>query len=277
MGSLRLSLRPRNPSWIWIRYIQYATTGTTLCHPQNCLCRCDALFRSRHLALNSPLGHFNGDNARLFPNPPVTQISWWLQSSFPPTANMAFAKLRRNTIPRTSHDTRCFLNSIISPFRLLLTTFPTRLAAQTQTTYSMLQIKTILKTFRLRHLEPSPSYHHHHHHHHLVLAARISLTLSRHSSLSFIALGRSSGQLSVSSHCCWMYVRAGRPAFARPCVGIHKSTSLMSSSLLLQQCPACLVRLTWIVFVIGGRWPSSWCLVGCYCQDLFRIARSILV
>ena len=118
---------------------------------------------------------------------------------------------------------------------------------------------------------------HHHHHNHIVLAARISLTLSRHSSLSFIALGRSSGQQPVSSHSCWMYVRAGRPAFARPCVGIHKSTSLMSSSLLLQQCPACLVRLTWIVFVIGGRWPYSWCLVGCCCQDLFRIARSILV
>ena len=63
-----------------------------------------------------------------------------------------------------------------------------------------------------------------HHHHHIVLAARISLTLSRHSSLSFIALGRSSGQHPVSSHSCWMYVRAGRPAFARPCVGIHKST-----------------------------------------------------
>ena len=77
------------------------------------------------------------------------------------------------------------------------------------------------------------------HHHHIVLAARISLTLSRHSFLSFIALGRSSGQQPVSSHSCWMYVRAGRPAFARPCVGIHKSTSLMSSSLLLQQCPAC--------------------------------------
>ena len=114
-----------------------------------------------------------------------------------------------------------------------------------------------------------------HHHHHIVLAARISLTLSRHSSLSFIALGRSSGQQPVSSHSCWMYVRAGRPAFARPCVGIHKSTSLMSSSLLLQQRPACLVRPTWIVFVIGGRWPYSWCLVGCCCQDLFRIAISI--
>ena len=42
----------------------------------------------------------------------------------------------------------------------------------------------------------------HHHHHHIVLAARISLTLSRHSSLSFIALGRSSGQQPVSSHSC---------------------------------------------------------------------------
>ena len=106
-----------------------------------------------------------------------------------------------------------------------------------------------------------------HHHHHLALVARISLTLSRHSSLSFIALGRSSGQHPVSSHSCWMYVRAGRPAFAQPCVGVHKSTSLMSSSLLLQQCPACLVRLTWIVFAIGGRWPYSWCLVGCCRQD----------
>ena len=120
-------------------------------------------------------------------------------------------------------------------------------------------------------------HHHHHHHHHVALVARISLTLSRHSSLSFITLGRSSGQHPVSSHSCWIYVRAGRPAFARPCVGVHKSISLMSSSLLLQQCPACLVRLTWIVFVIGGRWPYSWCLVGCCRQDLFKIARSILV
>ena len=31
--------------------------------------------------------------------------------------------------------------------------------------------------------------------------------------------------------------------------------------------------LTRIVFVIGGRWPYSWCLVGCCRQDLFKIAR----
>ena len=117
---------------------------------------------------------------------------------------------------------------------------------------------------------------HYNHHHHIALVARISLTLSRHSSLSFIALGRSSGQHPISSHSYWMYVRAGRPAFARPCVGVHKSTSLMSSSLLLQQCPACLARLTWMVFVMGGKWPYSWCLVGGR-QDLFKIARSILV
>ena len=115
---------------------------------------------------------------------------------------------------------------------------------------------------------PKTHTHIHHHHHHIALVAWISLNLSRHSSLSFIAPGRSSGQHPVSSHSCWMYVRAGRPAFAQPCVGVHKSTSLMSSSLLLQQCPACLARLTWKVFVIGGRWPYSWCLVGCCRQKM---------
>ena len=82
-------------------------------------------------------------------------------------------------------------------------------------------------------------------------------TLSRHFSLSFIASGRSSELHPVSLHSCCMYVLAGHPALAWPYVGVHRSTSLMSSSLLLQQCPACLVHLTWIVFVMGGRWPYS--------------------
>ena len=120
-------------------------------------------------------------------------------------------------------------------------------------------------------------YFYHHHHHHVMPLAWISLTLSRHFSLSFIASVRSSGLHPVSSHSCCMYVLAGRPAFAWPYAGVHRSTSLMSLSLLLQQCPACLVHLTCIVFVIGGRWPYSWCLVGCCCQDLFNIARNSLV
>ena len=115
------------------------------------------------------------------------------------------------------------------------------------------------------------------HHHYVVSLARISLTLSRHFSLSFIVSGSFSGLHPVSSHSYWMYVRAGRPAFARPYVGVHRRTSLMSSSLLFQQCPACLVRLTWIVFVMGGRWPYSWCLVGCCRQDLFNIARRLRI
>ena len=110
-----------------------------------------------------------------------------------------------------------------------------------------------------------------------MLLARISLTLSHHFSLSFIASGRSSGLHLVSSQSCCMYVRTGRPAFAWSYVGVHRSTSLMGLSLLLQQCPACLVRLTWIVFVMGGRWQYSWCLVACCRQDLFNIARNILV
>ena len=110
----------------------------------------------------------------------------------------------------------------------------------------------------------------HHHHHHVVPLAQIYLTLSRHISLSFIASDRSSGLHPVSSQSCCMYVRAGRPAFAWPYVGFHRSTSLMRSSLLLQQCPACLVRLAWIVFVMGGRWPYSWCLVGC-CNRTYSI------
>ena len=114
-------------------------------------------------------------------------------------------------------------------------------------------------------------------HHHVVPLARISLTLARHFSLSSIASCRSSELHPVSSHSCCIYVRAGRPAFARPYEGVHRSTLLMSSSLLIQLCLACLVRLTWIVFVMGGRWPYSWCFVGCCRQDLFNIARNILV
>ena len=69
----------------------------------------------------------------------------------------------------------------------------------------------------------------------------------------------------------------GHPAFARPFEGVHRSTSLMSWSLLIKQCPTYLVRLTLIVFMMGGRWSYSSFFVGCYLQYLFNIARSILV
>ena len=46
-----------------------------------------------------------------------------------------------------------------------------------------------------------------------------------------------------ASQSCCIEVLAGRLTFARPCKGVHWSTSLMSSSLLLQQSSSCLVRL----------------------------------
>ena len=101
--------------------------------------------------------------------------------------------------------------------------------------------------------------------------SRISLTLSLHVSQSFIASGRSSGLHPVSSHSCFMYVRADRPAFDWPYAGVHRSTSLTSSSLLLQQCPACLVRLAWIVFVflVGDRIVGAlWGVAGRTCSIL---------
>ena len=112
--------------------------------------------------------------------------------------------------------------------------------------------------------------------HHVMPLTRISLTLSRHFSLSFIAFGRSLGLHPVSSHSCCVYVRGVHPAFARPYAGVHRSTSLRSSSLLLQQCPVSMACLTCIVYVMGGKWPYSWFLVGCCRQDLFNIGLNIL-
>ena len=118
---------------------------------------------------------------------------------------------------------------------------------------------------------------HHHHHHYVAPSARISLTLSHHPSLSSITSGGSSRLHPVTALSCSIWVLAGRPAFARLYERVHRSMSLMNSSLLLQQCPACLIRLTWIFFVMCGKRPYSCCFVGCCLQDKFSIARSSLV
>ena len=93
----------------------------------------------------------------------------------------------------------------------------------------------------------------HHHDPHVALPAWISLTLSRHPSLSSIAPSKSSRLHPVSAQSCYIYVLAGRLTFAHTYEGVHRSLLLMSSSLLLQPWPASLVHLTWIVFLIGGR------------------------
>ena len=114
-------------------------------------------------------------------------------------------------------------------------------------------------------------------HHHVVLLSRISLTLSRHLSLSSIIPSRSSRLHPVLAQICCRYILACCPKLARLCEGVHGSTLLMNSPVLLQQCPTCLVHLIWMVFMMGGRWLYSCCFVGCCLQNLFNTAWGILV
>ena len=135
-------LRPRNPSWIWIRYIQYDTIGTTLCHPQNWLCRCDALFLSRHLALISPLGHFNGDNAHLSPNHQTHKTQgdskvYFLQR--PTRLSLNYGEHNPSHVQRYALLFQLSHDSISSPYSLR------DLQHKQQPIYSMLQIITIPK------------------------------------------------------------------------------------------------------------------------------------
>ena len=114
-------------------------------------------------------------------------------------------------------------------------------------------------------------------HHNVVLLTRIPRTLSCLPSLSSIAPSRYSMQHPISVQNCWRYVLAGHTILAGPREGVHRCIYQINSSLLLHQCPACLIRLTWIVFVMGGRLPYSGCLEGRCLQDLFNKAYSILV
>ena len=84
-------------------------------------------FCSRHLALISPLGHFNEDNAHLSTRRTKLMVTPKLISF---NGNMAFAKLQRTQ--SLACPTTCAAFSTLSylHFVSLLTIFPTRLAAQ---------------------------------------------------------------------------------------------------------------------------------------------------
>ena len=52
---------------------------------------------------------------------------------------------------------------------------------------------------------------------------------------------------------------------------------LLSSVLLLEQYPACLVRPIWMVLVMGGWWLYSCCFVGCCFHGFFNTVFAIAV
>ena len=80
------------------------------------------------------------------------------------------------------------------------------------------------------------------------------LTLSRHPSLSSIASGRSRVTSCIGTELLYVGFSWSSCICSFMWRG-PQDTSLMSSSLLLQQCSPCLDRLTLIFFVMGGRWP----------------------
>ena len=114
-------------------------TGTTLSHPKIGYVNVMPSFHSRHLALNSPLDHFNGDNARLSTRRTktmVTPMATWLSLNYS-EHNPSY--VQQHTLPSQPSQL------LITQFHLHTHILSTSLAAQTQTTFSMLQIKTIPK------------------------------------------------------------------------------------------------------------------------------------
>ena len=81
--------------------------------------------------------------------------------------------------------------------------------------------------------------------------------------------------MTVNCILCLCRPVAGKFLLVCPCVG--GKTSLMSSSLLLRQCPSRLVRLPWMGSVMESKWPHCCYFLGCCFQNLFNITRSILV
>ena len=107
-------------------------TGTTLCHPKIGYVNAMLLFRSRHLAINSPLGHFNGDNAYSPSKKYQThEIHGDIQSSFTPTATWLSLNYSEHNPSHVRRHVLPFQPSqlLITQFRLNTHNLSTSLAA----------------------------------------------------------------------------------------------------------------------------------------------------
>ena len=108
---------------------------------------------------------------------------------------------------------------------------------------------------------------HHHHHHHVALPALISLTLSRHPSLSSIAPGRFS---CIGTELLYIGSRWSSNLW----LSIWRGPLEYIAYELVLNSPAVSRMYGWLtlkVFVMGGRWPYNCCFVRC-----FNITCSIL-
>ena len=92
-------------------------TGTTLRHPQNWLCGLQSRIPLRHLALISPLGHiFTRPHASPRSNQKhkLTVTPKFISSN----GKRDLCYILQTYLPRTFYNRRCYLNFLITPFRL---------------------------------------------------------------------------------------------------------------------------------------------------------------
>ena len=92
-------------------------TRTTLFHPKNWLCRLRCLIPLRHLATTSLLGNIfwrHSASPRNNQKHKLTVTPKFISSN----GKHDFRYILRTYLPRTSNNTRCYLNSLVTPFRL---------------------------------------------------------------------------------------------------------------------------------------------------------------
>ena len=92
-------------------------TGPTLFQHQNWLCRLRCLIPLRHLATTSPLGNIfwrHSASPRNNQKRKLTVTPKFISSN----CKHDFHYILRIYLPRTPNNTRCYLNSILTPFRL---------------------------------------------------------------------------------------------------------------------------------------------------------------
>ena len=93
-------------------------TWTTLRHPQHWLCRLKCLIPLRHLPTTLPLGNIfwrYSASSRKNQKHKLTVT----QKSISSNGKHDFRYILRTYLSRTSNNTRCYLNSLITSFRLL--------------------------------------------------------------------------------------------------------------------------------------------------------------
>ena len=90
--------------------------GTALFHPQNWLCRSQCLILLWHLAATSPLGNIfwrPHTSPRNTQKHKLTVTPKFISSN----GKHDFRYILRTYFPHMSNNTRCYLNSILTPFR----------------------------------------------------------------------------------------------------------------------------------------------------------------